>query len=138
MSDLCGLIAAYIHLDAFIDSGFSNLRKSLARGCIDIFLAAGRTDEGWDITNDNGRLISAEGNRCGSRFRFSIVTDHTLHEGFLIPGLHIRTLPLHLFLYYTIAQRSFIEVLVKVVRGQFAHYPFRVSEAGCLQDAGDA
>src|SRR6266516_3696936 len=33
---LCGFIASDIHLYAFIHSGFSNLRKSLARCCIHI------------------------------------------------------------------------------------------------------
>src|SRR5438105_11676468 len=81
---LCSLIAAYIHLDAFAQSLFCNLRKPLPRGCIYIFLAADRTDLGRDLTNHNGRLTSGKCDRSGSWFSFSILADYALHGCFLL------------------------------------------------------
>src|SRR6266700_3108505 len=81
---LCRLIAAYIHLDAFAQSGFCNLRKPLPRCGIHVFLAAGRTDLGRDLTNPNRRLTSGKRDRRGSWFSFSILADHTLHGCFLM------------------------------------------------------
>src|SRR5205823_10069172 len=87
--NLCSLIAAYILLDTFTQSGFCNLRKPLPRCCIHIFLAANRTDLGQNITNHNGRLTPGKCDRHGSRFSFSILADHTR----LI--LHLRSPSVH-------------------------------------------
>src|SRR2546421_6132722 len=92
VNDLCSLIAAYIHLYAFPHRCFCNLRKSLARSCIHIFLATGRADLRRDIPNNNGRLTSGKCDRCGSWFSLSILADDTLHECFLlvfISGSHL-------------------------------------------------
>jgi len=92
VNDLCSFIAAYIHLYAFPHRCFCNLRKSLARSCIHIFLATGRADLRRDIPNNNGRLTSGKCDRCGSWFSLSILADDTLHECFLlvfISGSHL-------------------------------------------------
>src|SRR6266702_8944813 len=81
---LCGLIAPYVHLHAFIHRLFCNLRKPPARFCIDIFLATDRADEGRYITNDNGGVSSGQRDRGGSWFSFTVLADHTLHECFLL------------------------------------------------------
>src|SRR5438876_11452225 len=82
--NLCGFIAPYIHLYAFTYGCFCNLRKSLARYCIHIFLATGRADLRGDIPNNNGRLTSGKCNRGGPWFSLSISADDTLHECFLL------------------------------------------------------
>src|SRR6266516_8036477 len=61
---------------------FCNLRKSLARSCIHIFLATGRADLRGDIPNYNGRFTSGKCDRCGPWFSPSILVDDTLHERF--------------------------------------------------------
>src|SRR6266702_4728675 len=81
---LCRFIAAYIHLDAFAQSLFCNLRKTLPRCCTHIFLAADRTDLGRNLTNHNGRLTPGKSDRRGSRFSFSILADHALQGCFLL------------------------------------------------------
>ena|SRR2546425_8584744 len=90
IGDLCGFIASYVHLYAFIHGCFCNLRKPLARSCIHIFLAAGRADLRRDIPNHNGRLTSGKSDRCDSWFSLSILADDTLHERFLLaPALSL-------------------------------------------------
>src|SRR6266487_1253386 len=84
LSNLCGLIAPYVHLYAFIHSCFCNLRKPPAHCCIHIFLATGGADLSRDITNDNGRVISGQRNRGGSWFSFSKLADNILHACFLL------------------------------------------------------
>jgi hypothetical protein len=78
------LIASDVYLDTLIDRFFCNLRKPPAGDSIDIFLATGGADVSRYITNDNGGLPSGKGNCCGSWFRFSILTDYTCHERFLL------------------------------------------------------
>jgi hypothetical protein len=90
--NLCGFIAPYINLYAFPHRRFCNLRKSLARSRIHIFLATGRADLRGDIPNNNGRLASGKRDRCGPWFSLSILADDTLHECFLlvfISGFHL-------------------------------------------------
>src|SRR6266702_2231522 len=97
LSNLCGLIAPYVHLYAFIHSFFCNLRKPPARFCIHIFLATDRANLSRDITNDNGCVISGKRNRGGSWFSFTVLANHTLHECFLLVFITAPTLSLCIF-----------------------------------------
>ncbi len=119
-NNLRSFIASYIHLYAFVHRCFCNLRKSLARSCIHIFLAAGCADLGGDVTNNNSRLISGKCDRCGSRFSLSILANDTLQEYFLlvfISGCHLSRVG------SLVCMNAIDKVLILHPRSPSVHFP---------------